>query len=162
MSQTDAYIKAGYNVADRSIAAINASQLLALPNVSYELDRLNAKRQEIIVSNEINNCLSKEEKRTILAEIARANLVDFQDDDGTPKLDKDTPHNKAAREYYHRVKYDRDGQPIITKSIKLTDAIEAIREDNKMTGDYAPSKHMVAQKVVFEIEQVDKKKRGED
>ena len=160
MSQTDAYINAGYDVS-RDVAGAQASILLAKPRITEELDRLNAKRQAIVVANEINSIASPDERKQRLTEILRADLTDFQDDAGQPKLDKDIPYHRAAREHYHRVKHDRQGNPLITKSIKLGDPIEAIRELNKMDGSYAPSRHLVAQKVVFEIEQVDKRKRGE-
>jgi len=167
MNQTDAYINAGYHCADPGTAAACATELLKLPNISQELARLMTKREAIVTANVINasispSVLTKAEKRSILAEIARARLVDFQDKDGQPALTGDTPNNKAAKEFYHRQRFDRNGNPIITKSIKLVDAIEAIREDNKMTGDYAPSKHLIGQKVIFEINQVEKKKRGEE
>ncbi len=161
MNQTDAYINAGYDVS-RDVAGTCAPQLLANPRISSELARLNAKREAIITSNELQPALdlalTKAEKRSILAEIARARLVDFSKD-GEPALTEDIPNNRAAREFYHRKRFDKDGNPIVTKSIKLTSAIEAIAEDNKMAGDYAPSKHMVASQVQVNVS-FKKKSRG--
>ncbi len=150
MNQGEAYMKAGYNVQDSAVAQSNASQLVRNSEVIKELERLEAKRDAIVTANEINSCLSKNEKRSILAEIARARLVDFSKD-GEPALTENTPNNRAAREYYHKTRYDKRGNPSVSKSIKLINPIEAIAEDNKMEGHYAPSKHMVAKEVRLNV-----------
>ncbi len=160
MNQTDAYIQAR-NGDSRDLPGTNAATLIANPSIAKELNRLNAKREAVVTANEINNCLSRDEKRSLLAEIARARLIDFSKD-GEPALTEDTPNNRAAREFYHRKRFDKDGNPIITKSIKLTSAIEAIAEDNKMEGHYAPSKHMVAQSVQINVVHQKKLRNGED
>ena len=140
-----------------------ASQLLTSPNMKAYLNDLNRRREAVVLANVTHSSIATpDERKERLTEILRADLTDFQDGEGHPKLDKDVPNHRAAREHYHRVKYDKFGNPIITKNIKLTDPIEAIRELNRMDGSYAPSKHMIAQRVTFEIEQVDKRKRGED
>ena len=160
MSQTQAYINAGYS---NVLAKANASILVNTNEyVKAYYNQLCERRDNITLAKVTETVLSATEKRSILAEIARAQLSDFQDQDGEPLLSKDTPQGRAVREYYHRRRVDKDGNPIVTKSIKLINPIEAIQEDNKMAGDYAPSKHLIAQKVTFEIEQVDKRKRGED
>ena len=105
--------------------------------------------------------LSKSEKRTILANIARAQLIDLIDDDGNLKVNKNSPAVKALKEYYRKVRLDRDGNPIVTSSAKLLDPLAAIMEDNKMTGDYAPTKSMHAHRVQFDINLVERRKRGE-
>jgi len=145
MSQSQAYLAAGYSSVQ---PGADASHLLAdNPNVKPYLDQLIERKNNIALAKVAESVLSANEKRTILAEIARAQLVDFQDDNGEPKLDRNTPQGRAAREYYHRkrtVGRGKDKQEIITKSIKLLDPIAAIQEDNKMAGHYAPSKHLVA------------------
>lgn len=162
LNQTEAYEKVyGPNTNNRFLA----SQLLTTPHVKEYLDSLNRRREAVVLANKTlettETILTKNEKRAILAEIARARLVDFTKD-GEPVLSGGTPNARAAREYYHRRRIDSNGNPIITKNIKLIDPIAAIAEDNKMSGDYAPSKHLVAQRVVFEINQVERKKRGEE
>jgi len=159
MSQTDAYLNAGYNV-PREVAASNAAQLIRNPRVSTFYDSL----RTAAVTELQDAVLSDSEKRSILAKIARAELTDFLDGSGRPSLTKKTPNAKAAKEFYHKTQLDKDGNPIVTSSIKLVDAIEAIREDNKMMGSYAPSKHLIGQKVHVEIAFVDRKRltEGED
>ena len=145
MSQTQAYINAGYTNgnprADASIL-VNTNK-----NVKAYYNTLLERKQSLMLDKSaeiVSKALTRDEKRNILAEIARAQLSDFQDDSGEPVLTKDTPQGRAAREFYHRRRIDRDGNPVVTKSIKLLNPIEAIQEDNKMAGHYAPSKHMVA------------------
>lgn len=148
MSQTDAYLNAGYSTT-RAMATVCASDLLTKPNVSSFLDTHRNKQLATVESQ----LLSKAEKRQILASFARAQLTDLIDDNGNIKLDKTS--SKALKEYYKKVRLDRDGNPITTSSIKLIDPISAIMEDNKMTGDYAPSKSINAQ-VSFNVKMVEK------
>lgn len=103
--------------------------------------------------------LSKSEKRQILATFARAQLADLLDDTGQIKLDKNSPAMKALKEYSSRVKLDKEGNPIVNKYIKMLDPLAAIQEDNKMSGDYAPTKHQVAKAVQINVSVVDKTKR---
>jgi len=162
MSQNQAYINAGYS---SELPGPQATELLQTnANVKAYLNELLERRKALTLEKSaeiVSKALTKDEKRNILAEIARASLTDFQDATGEPTLTKDTPHNRAAREYYHRTRYDKDGNPVVTKNIKLINPIEAIQEDNKMVGDYAPTKHLVGQ-VSFRVNMVDKVKRGEE
>jgi len=132
MNQTDAYINAGYNVS-RAVAGTNAPQLLANPRISSELDRLNAKREAIITSAELqpslDYALTKNEKRNILADILR---------NGKPTTE--THYNRKV-----------EGRPELNATMTKRDIIEAIREDNKMEGHYAPSKHLVAKDIQINI-----------
>ena len=140
MNQTKAY-ETVYG--ENSNSRFLASQLLTSPNVKAYLDSLIRRKEAITmaVSNEnaIDYALTKAEKRKALAEILR---------EGKPTTE--TTYNRKI-----------EGRPGLTATMTRRDIIEAIREDNKMEGHYAPSKHLIAQKVVFEIEQVDKRKRGE-
>jgi len=153
MSAQEAYEKAGYSTTQGNLNC-SPYTLQNDPRIEKAIQDLRTKKEAVILVAETNNnlvtALTKAEKRTILAEIARARLVDFTQD-GEPVLSGDTPNARAAREYYHRRRIDRDGNPVITKNIKLLDPIAAIAEDNKMTGDYAPSKHLVGHRVQFEI-----------
>ena len=155
MNQTDAY-EAVYGHSPASYKA--ASNLFLNVHFKAELDKhLTGQLQEW---NE--QTLSKSEKRTILASIARAQLIDLIDDDGNLKIDRNSPAVKALKEYYRKVRLDRDGNPIITSSAKLLDPLAAIMEDNKMTGDYAPSKHLHGHRVQFDVNMVERRKRIEE
>ncbi len=152
ISQYEAWGKAGYSTDyDRGIIDVNAWVLANSNKVQLRLTELRAKVNKDAIMN-------VEERQERLTEIARARLVEFQDDKGHPKLDKSTPNNAAAREFYHKERIDRGGNPVVTKSIKLTDPIEAIRELNKMDGSYAPSKHLIAKRVQFDIQLVERPK----
>uniref|UniRef100_A0A6M3KVN6 Putative terminase n=1 Tax=viral metagenome TaxID=1070528 RepID=A0A6M3KVN6_9ZZZZ len=155
MSQTEAYLNAGYVCDSREVAHTCASSLLASTKVSSFL----ASHQERQLAEIDAQLLSKSEKRQILASIARAQLTEFIDDDGKPVLTRGKA-SKALKEFYLKERFDRLGNPIKTSSVKLIDPIEAIREDNRMAGHYAPSKHLVAQKIV--VEHAPKAKRGEN
>lgn len=145
MSQTQAYINAGYPVTLDKSAGDCASRLLSEnARVLAYYNQLLETRELKALEKVTETVLSVHEKRGLLADFARAQTIDFLDENGHPKLTKDTPHGRAAREFYSRTRTDRFGNPIITKSIKLLNPIEAIQEDNKMAGHYAPSKHLVA------------------
>ena len=157
MSQTEAYLQAGYDTT-REMATVCASELLTKPHVSSFLASYQEKQLAMVESQ----LLSKSEKRTILASIARATLIDLIDDDGNLKIDRKSSAVKALKEYYRKVRLDRDGNPIVISSAKLLDPLAAIMEDNKMTGDYAPSKSLHAHRVQFDINLVDRGKRIEE
>mgnify|MGYP001610251598 CR=1 FL=1 len=142
MNQTDAYIAAGYNVS-KEVANANAYDLLQKPYVSLALETLKAKREAIIVANEvlpsIDLALTRSEKRNILADILR--------------------NGKPTTETHYSRKIE--GRPGLTATMTKRDIIEAVREDNKMSGDYAPSKHMIAQAVQVNIVHRKKLRGGE-
>lgn len=151
---TDAYIKAGYSSVD---AGANSSQLFATNHsVQAYYNELVERKANLSLAAAESLLLSKSEKRQLLAAFARAQLTDLITDDGQIRLDKKSPAARALKEFYRKDRLDRFGNPVTTSSLKLIDPIAAIIEDNKMTGDYAPSKHLVAQKVSFEVSLVDK------
>ena len=155
MNQTDAY-EAVYGSNPNSYTL--ASELFRKPHFKAELDKhLSGQLQTVNAQ-----VLSKSEKRQILATFARAQLIDLIDDNGVPKIDRKSPAAKALKEWYRKERYDKEGNSVVTSSLKMLDPITAIMEDNKMTGDYAPSKHMVAQRIQFEVTMVERGKRGED
>ena len=156
MTLTDAYLKAGYPVDSAPDCASRLMQYNAKVKAYY--NRLVKRKEDITLAKLTETIMSPKERQVRLSEIARARLVEFQGEDGEPALTKDTPNNGAAKEFYHRKKHDRKGNLIVTKSIKLTDPISAIQELNKMDGSYAPSKHMVAQRVQFEVSMVERPK----
>ena len=151
MNQTEAY-EAVYGPNPNSYTL--ASDLFRKSHFKAELDKhLDGQLQKVE-----EQVLSKSEKRQLLATFARAQLIDLIDDNGEVKIDKKSPAAKALKEWYRKEKLDRDGNSVVTSSLKMLDPITAIMEDNKMTGDYAPSKHMVASKVQFDINLVSKGK----
>ena len=145
MNQTDAYEKVyGHSSATYKCA----SELFNKPHFNSELQLALQRKEEILTAQDVNiitagqidAVLTKAEKRAILADVLR---------NGQPTTE--THYNRKI-----------EGQPGITATMTRRDIIEAIREDNKMSGDYAPSKHLVAQRVIFEVTQVEHKKRGEE
>ena len=142
-TQEEAYKQAGYNSVDPGPQACELMATNATVKAYYNY--LIERHAEMSIATTSETVLSSQEKRGILAEIARAQLTDFLDDSGQPSLKKGGPGARAAKEYSTRTKLDREGNPIISRSIKLIDVISAIQEDNKMAGHYAPSKHLVGQ-----------------
>ena len=160
MPQGEAWASAGYPA---EFAQSHCSDFITNNRLAIAyLDELNKRKADMQLAKLTETIASPLERKAILSEILRARLIDFTGDDGQPNLSKDTPNNRAAKEFYHKKRYDREGNPIVTKSIKLTDPIAAIQELNKMDGSYAPSKHVIAQRVQFEIEYVEKKRIEEE
>ena len=158
MTLTEAYIKAGY---DATEAGSNAATLFNHNQCVRDYYNKLIERKERVATKALAETIASPlERQQILSEILRARLIDFTDEGGQPKLSKDIPNNRAAKEFYHKQRLDRDGNPVISKSIKLNDPISAIQELNKMDGSYAPSKHLVAQRVQFEIEYVERPREG--
>ena len=153
MSQREAYVKAGYS--DKQAPGTIDRNAYALAQRNYIVTRI----AELKADLESKTIMSVKERKERLSELARARLVDFVKD-GQPVLNKDIPNAGAAKEFYHRTKRDKFGNPIETRAIKLSDPIEAIRELNKLGGDYPPSKHLHAGRVQFEVVHVDRT-RGE-
>jgi len=160
MSQSDAWVNAGYSANPTIGTPSDCAGRLLRVNVAVKayFDYLCKRHEEISLSKSAETVLSATEKRAILANIARAELAEFIDDQGKPVL-KRGKAAKALKEFYLKERTDRNGNPVRTSSIKLIDPIEAIREDNKMAGHYAPSKHMVAQKII--VEMAPKLRRGD-
>jgi len=126
MSQKDAAIKAGYKV---SRAIKTGSDLVTNRDI---IDRIIELHEKI----ESKAIMKPKERKEILSEIGRGRLTDFIDTDGQPTLDENTPHGRAAAEYSIRETYNKQGDPVITKSIKLHNPIPAINELNKMEHIY--------------------------
>lgn len=160
MTLTEAYVRAGYS----EVEANSASSALFATNLRLQAyyNDIIRRKEEIALAAVAETIMQPHEVKARLSELARANLVDFIDEDGRPKLSKDTPHHSAAKKYYRKTRIDRNGNLIETSDIALVDQIEALRELAKIHGLYAPSKHMVAQKVSFEVSLVEKGRRGED
>lgn len=152
MTQTDAYINAGY-IVPRDVAEAASSRLLSKGKVCYALDQLKQRQVDATLKTAVavqtNKIADKAEIAEVMSQLLRGDLRDFQDASGSPTVTKDTINALAAKELYHRTRLDRDGNPIVTKSLKLYDRIEAGRELSKLYGHYAPEKKLVAQRVEF-------------
>lgn len=164
MTQSEAYIKAGYNVDPRKgTASDDASRLMqSNAGVKAYYQSLCERKEQMSLAKLTEMVMQPQEVKARLSELARANLVDFIDEDGKVRLTRDTPHHSAAKKYYRKTRKDRDGNPVETSEITLVDQIEALRELAKIHGLYAPSRHMIAQKVQFEVRLVEKARSGSD
>jgi len=161
MNQTDAYLVVyGCDY----VTAKQQSSILNTTNQAFKdyLNELIRRKEDIALATITETIMQPHEVKARLSELARANLIDFIDEDGKVKLSKDTPHHSAAKKYYRKHRMDRNGNPVETSEIALVDQIEALRELAKIHGLYAPSKHMIAQKVQFEVSLVERGKRGEE
>ena len=134
MTQHDAYVNA-YDSQNMlpNVIDVKASELMDNGNVKVRVLELRNMAATPTV-------LSIQEKRDILANIARSQLQDFLDENGNVKLNKTS---RALKEYYVKERKDKFGNTIKSSSVKIIDAIQAIAEDNKMAGHYAPSKHLI-------------------
>ena len=160
MTLTEAYVKAGYSQEDPRSAA---SALFATNrSVQALYNNIVKRREDIALAAITETIMQPHEVKARLSELARANLVDFLDAEGRPNLSKDTPHHSAAKKYYRKHRIDRNGNPVEVSEIALVDQIEALRELAKIHGLYAPQKHMVAQRVTFEVSLVEKGRREEE
>ena len=122
---TEAALIAGYR--PRSVRSV-ASENLTKPDIQA---RINELRKTV----EGASIASVEERKQILTEITRGRLTDFLAD-GEPELTKETPNAGAAAEFYKRHGFNKQGDPIVTKAIKLHNPIQAISELNKMERIY--------------------------
>ena len=149
ISQRQAYIN-NYDCQNMSIASIDvaASRLANDPKVKLSLKTM---RQ----TTQAHEVISKQEILEKYADMFRASLVDFQDQDGQPQLTPEIPHNAAAREYYHRRKVNQFGDETITKSIKLQNPVEIGQEIAKLQGYYAPTRS-IHESISFEVNLVEK------
>ena len=160
MTMTEAYIKSGYSPVEAGSCAATLFNGNASLQAYY--NQLVKRKENIALAQITETIMQPHEVKARLSELARANLVDFIDEDGRVRLSKDTPHNSAAKKYYRKRRIDRNGNPIETSEIALVDQIEALRELAKIHGLYAPSRQMIAQKVQFEISFEPRRKRGEE
>ena len=135
MSQIDAYKKAGYSM-NMSPAVLNvkASQLRANGNVSVRIDELRKEVKDPTIAD-------VQERQRILTEIARGNLIDYQEvgaDGGYLSIGKESPNTRAISEITSRTEYDSKGSgaAVVTK-VKLHSPTQAIDILNKMDRVYS-------------------------
>lgn len=125
---TKAALAAGYDCKDETVANAIAVENLQKPLIKARIEALRA-----AIADE--TIMAVKERQARLSEIARARLVDFVAD-GEPTFSENTPHHEAASEYSVTTKYNKNGEPYVTKSIKLRDPVQAISELNKMDHVY--------------------------
>ena len=144
MTQVQAYILAGYSDVE---ARSNAATLFSTnKSVRDYYNRIIKRKEDLQLAKLTEIVMGPHEVKARLSELARANLVDFLDKDGKPRLSRDIPHHSAAKKYYRKTRTDRNGNPVETSEIALVDQVEALRELAKIHGMYAPSRHLVAGK----------------
>ena len=159
MSLTEAYVRAGYSDAE---AGSNAATLFSQnKSVRAYYDSIIKRKEELSLAKVTETIMQPHEVKARLSELARANLVDFIDEDGKPRLTRAVPHHSAAKKFYRKSRTDRNGNPVETSEIALVDQIEALRELAKIHGLYAPSKSLHAH-VSFNVEMVDKGRTIDD
>ena len=129
---TEAARLAGYSA--RTARAIG-SENLTKPYVLARIEELRQLAQDKSVA-------SVTERKQKLTEIARGNLLDYQEvgADGTYiSIGKESPNTGAVSEITSRTEYDDNGAnaAIITK-VKLHNPVQAIAELNKMERVYEP------------------------
>lgn len=123
---TEAALIAGYSSKTvRHIASINLTKV----NIRARLQELRQKVEDASVATVI-------ERKQILTELARGNLIDYQEvgaDGGYLSIGRDSPNTRAISEITSRTEYDKDGvnAALITK-VKLHSPSQAIDLLNKM------------------------------
>ena len=123
LSAKEAAIKAGY---PSSIAGPVGLNLLKNNKIK---DRI----KEFQEAAENAATMSVQERKERLSEIARANLVDFVTEDGqTIKANKNIPNYGALSQFTVRTTYNKEGEPVVTREIRMQSQIRAIAELNKM------------------------------
>lgn len=134
MSQREAYIQAGYshNYA-LSIVDSAASRLASNVKVLARIEELRKAAEDASVATVL-------ERKQILTEIARGDLLDYQEvgaDGGYLSIGKESPNTKAISEITSRTEYDKDGAGVaVVTKVKLHSPIQAINELNKMEKIY--------------------------
>ena len=123
-----AAVAAGYSP---KTARVQASILLTNPNVQAHLEKLRQEAKSKLIMGVV-------ERQERLSELARARLVDLVDSDGLPAFSPDTPGAGAISELTTRTGYDKEGNAVTTRKVKLhspTQAIDLLNKMNKLYGD---------------------------
>ena len=128
---TEAAIIAGYSP---HTAAVIASENLTKPKIIGRIHEL----QQRVEDESVMTVLERKQK---LTEIARCNLLDYQEigaDGSYLSIGKESPNTGAISEITSRTEYDKDGSgaTLITR-VKLHNPIQAITEMNKMDNIYS-------------------------
>ncbi len=143
-----AAINAGYTPKAAPVAAWQAKKL---PEVQARIHEL----QENISRKNLKHIMSSVERKYRLTEFASANLVDFMDEEGDIKIDKNQVGVGALSEYTTKTRYitkDDKTEKIVDKTIKLRDPIASIDLLNKMDKVYSDTPMVVNNtQIVFVI-----------
>lgn len=123
-----------YKVKSMAVADVCASKLLRTAKIANRLQELRQKTEDASIATVM-------ERKQILTEIARGNLLDYQEtgaDGGYLSIGKESPNTRAISEITSRTEYDKDnaGAALVTK-IKLHSPTQAIDLMNKMEKIYA-------------------------
>lgn len=134
MSQRVAWIEAGYSSKyPPKIIDENSCRLAAENKIKARMTELKAKAEDATIATVL-------ERKQRLTSILRANLVDFQDDNGNVKFDQAIPGHVAVSEYSVTTIGHDEGEVVMSKKLKLRDPISAIAELNKMEHIYETDK----------------------
>ena len=123
-----------YKCKSMAVADACASRLLKTAKIQAKLEELNSKVEKDKIAD-------VQERQEILTEIARGNLLDYQEvgaDGGYLSIGKESPNTRAISEITSRTEYSKDGADgaVVTK-IKLHNPVNAIDLLNKMEKIYA-------------------------
>ena len=138
-TETAAAKGAGYSP---KTARVQGSALLTNPNICNRISEL----QKACADEAIMDIT---ERKKILSEIGRGNLVDYQkagkDKQARIVFDKSSPNPRAVQELTEHIETGGRGKKgdIRIRKIKLHGPIGAIQELNKMDGAHAPARSQV-------------------
>jgi phage terminase small subunit len=123
-----------YKVRTMGAANACASRLLKSAKIQAYLEKLRQKMEDEAIAGPI-------ERRQILTEIARGDLLDYQEtgaDGGYLNIGKESPNTKAIKEITSRTEYDKEGAgAALVTTVKLHDPIRAVDILNKMDKVYS-------------------------
>jgi len=137
MSQYDAYREAGYAVkATRATLDANASRLANNDKIIAQLEWLNKEADDKTIA-------TVKERKQILTEIARGNLLDYQEvgaDGSYLNIDKNSPNSRAISEITTRTEYNKDeSSAAVVTRVKMHNPVPALDLLNKMEKIYSDS-----------------------
>ena len=149
---SEAALIAGYSP---RYAATHTTRWLNMANIKERLGEL----RQVVEDASIANVL---ERKQILSEIARGNLIDYQEvgaDGGYLSIGKESPNTKAISEITSRTEYNKDesSAALITK-VKLHNPSQAIDLLNKMDKIYSDNVFNVDNRTLNIIVNSDKAK----
>ena len=117
-----------YKPKSMAVADACASALLKTPKIAAYMQKLRDKIEDETIAK-------PQERQRILSEIARGNLLDYQDADGL-KVSKGSPNTRAISEITTRTRMMRK-EPVSITNVKLHSPIQAIDLLNKMDRLYS-------------------------
>jgi phage terminase small subunit len=149
VSQRDSYVNAGY--------AKNSSLVIIDANASRlaSSEKLLARLAELRQAAEDESVASVLERKQILTEIARGNLLDYQEvgaDGSYLNIDKNSPNSRAISEITSRTEYNKDeSSAAVVTRVKMHNPMPAVDILNKMDKIYSDTPQQTNINVVFII-----------